>query len=198
MLVIIGHQNVVGDRIEPWYNVSFSVAPIDPARLSRWKNALAMGFNSNGVSSQIPLKLPEKNEYLPDKRLLNELPPTSNITDRPQLVMNETGVRVWCMNSHPFESPKFDFDILLWNPNLQGTSRDTVLGNLGTKLFYEELERNLAAAADAGNSFLISVDVFHSTLSVGGYDPATIERIIRDILKKFKNKDIYRDPRTLA
>lgn len=132
ILLTIGHRNVVGDRTESWYKVSYKVTPIDPKVLSEWKATLESNSNA---STKVALKLPERNEYLPDKRLLNELPASTNITGLPKLMLNETNARTWCMNSHPFENPKVDIDILLlYPPDFYQNRRDNLLAALFSKL----------------------------------------------------------------
>lgn len=185
MYVLIGHRNIRGNRVEPWYNVSYSESPIDPTLLNRWKNTL---FGRNANASKL-LTLPKKNEYMPDKKLLEQFPASTNVTGKPILVINETGAKMWCMNSHPFVSPKIDVNILLlhWNPyNL----RENTLSKLFERLVNEQLDRTLAAAADAGNGFSFADEQF----SVNGYDTAIVERILGEVLKSAREFKV--DPKT--
>lgn len=119
---------------------------------------------------------------MPDEKLLRNLSTSTNITGIPSLIINETGLLIWCMNSHPFVSPTVSVDILLLNSVPRLGRRDIALMNLLNYLIQEKLNRDLAAAADAGNWFAFD----SNQILVGGYDLKVVEHILNEILKTLR------------
>lgn len=183
-LIILAHNEVEGDLLEPWYNVSYSIKKIPDKKIVEWNNPRK--------NDQI-FKLPDENPYISELSKISnpEQKQFTNIKEKPKLISEKAGIKFWCMNAHPFtESPKIDFEILLINGNLSKSARNSVMISIFTRLATNELGREMTPAITAGNSIALGVSWRGLHLSAMSFETSVLQEITRKAAKVIRGLKI--------
>ncbi|KAA8997616.1 pitrilysin [Affinibrenneria salicis] len=148
----------------------YQVERVDETRFARWQ----------ALGQDISLTLPAANPYIPDDfSLINVPQPVS----RPQMLLNESGLRVLYMPSRYFaDEPKADITLLLRNANAQSSARRQVLFALTDYLAGLALDELGYQASVGGISFSTGSND-GLTIRANGYTqrlPQLLQALMRD------------------
>ncbi|XOV82989.1 MAG: insulinase family protein [bacterium] len=175
VLVEISGPDVVGDEIEPWFKVPFS---------------LARGDISRTRVANVSLSLPEKNPYLPENLELvatNETP-LSPYVQKPEL-------QLWLKSDVQFGSPRANIFLELAVAEGLVSPADRAIAQLYRMIVQDALSKDVYPAYLAGLSYSISVPDSGYEIRVGGYQDQQ-QVLLQSVLDAFLNTQI--DPERFA
>ena len=150
------HQGVETDRVEPLYQVAYSVGKPD-----------ALPDDRFGEQLLARLKLPEPNPFLPERV---ELKPIAQRAAAPRPLHREDGMSLWHQQDDEFGTPRGAFAASFEFPQAQDTPRHAVLLELLVDLVNDQLNEYSYPASVAGLSYSLSRSGKGLLLLVYGYD----------------------------
>ena len=154
MLVMITAPNISVETNSKYYQTPYSVSPVDPQLLQPLSSA----------QSRLPLRLAEKNPFMPTDLSLIE----AGLTERPTLIKDVAGLRVWHLENIQFGVPKAHIIISLGSEKtatLEGSSA----AQLYVAYIQDQLNSNLYPALMAGLTYSIQASEQGISILLGGY-----------------------------
>ncbi len=127
-------QLAVTDKVTDYYDVDYSLVPIDPATIERWKEA-------GGHVESGELQLPTANTFIPERLALLDLTAEA----RPVKVSGDADIAVWYRPDNQFGTPRANFYFNIMSPAV-GNVRNIVLTVLYVRLVNSQLNKTVYPA----------------------------------------------------
>ena len=198
LLLTVVAPGLLTDAESYYYQTPYSVEVIDEKTLNSWQRP--------GVVSG--LYLPEPNPFLPDDLALLELP--ADTAEKPQLLVDMKGKRLWYMQNSEFRLPKAYVTMDLFLPAAMGDANDAVMSEVYVGLVNEILVELSYPASLAGLNFNLIRHARGMRLYLGGYhqkqsilleeilevmanpqiSEALFKRVKSRLLRSYKNADL--------
>ncbi len=165
MLMTLSARGVPTDKIEPWYSTRYSTRRITPDRIALWHQyphqaALATNRPNPFIPENLAIK-PLKGEPLPAT--------AANVMDKPKLLVDSDGVRLWFKQDNQFFTPRSNFFVYAMTPLFQNSLRNSLLANFVVSLVNDKLSAYAYPANLAGADFGIGARSRGFTLALSGY-----------------------------
>lgn len=165
------------DRVEPWFDVPYGIAPLDPAIVARWQD----------TAVEAALALPAPNPFVPDDLALIDAG-----GETPRAVLDEPGFEVWHLADPSFGAPRAQVRIDLRTPRAGATPADAVNAALYTRLVKDALNEFAYPARLAGLSFSLGADGDSLTLSLGGFDDK-LDVLLSRVVDTMRDLEVHED-----
>ncbi len=156
------------DRVEPRYDVPYSIQPLSPSLQERFATASADGA----------LALPPLNPFLPqDVALLSGDAPSA----QPTAVVDEPGLAVWHLQDTSFGAPRAMVAATLHLPDKSATLQDRMRMALWTQLVDHHLAATIDQAKTAGVNPYVQRDADGLYLEVRGFHD-TLDEVLEALV----------------
>ena len=167
VLVTYTSQEVTTSQTDPWYGAAYDYQSLPESRIAQWQPA----------SIDPALSIPEPNPFLPDDitlkasqfRDINDLS-LQEIVSKPELVLNEDGIRLWVQEDDIFAQPRANFFLYAMTPLFSESLESSILSSLAVSLLNDKLNEYEYPANLAGVFYQLSRRSRGFTLSLGGYN----------------------------
>jgi len=156
LLLTLSHGEVQTDRESRWFATPYAVEKLDAAELAREASA------ADGA-----LALPAPNEFIPERVALK---PSQGSADRPALLADEPGYRLWHLQDPAFPVPKASIHLQLLSPAANDNARDAALAALQARLVTDALNEYAYPASLAGLRYRVEADARGLAVEISGYD----------------------------
>lgn len=169
MLRTIIAPGVATDTVDPWYNTPIRIRPMNYQADAQLEAEL-----------QQALFLPQPNPFIPTDFSLYEGEPQN----KPALLRNDTGLRLWHYPEQEFAQPKARVLIQLQQASVQNSARDRVLAQLFARSVNEDLNTFSYPAHLAGLSYQLSASGRGLEITLAGYQhklPVLLERLLQQM-----------------
>lgn len=168
-------------KVEPLYNVSYSVSVIPEKKLQKWSEAQPRPEHEFAI--------PPPNQFIPDKFPIHRaLPEFSN---KPVLLRQDSRTRLWILQNDAFETPKSMVYVIYRTDIIRRGSSDIVRLALIAKTYLEANEEELGAARMAGSKIDVVPVLNGLVISINGYNQKQLQ-ILKSVLDKLKRFTINR------
>jgi secreted Zn-dependent insulinase-like peptidase len=160
------------DKITKYYDVGYSLLPIDSETLNRWKKAR--------VSED--LMLPANNPFIPERLELLEFDLGPEI---PRRVPTGSKVSLWYQPDNEFETPRANFYINIMSTRANASPENLVLTELYVRMVNSELTRTIYPAYLADLNYRLYRHARGISIRVSGFEDKQSEllKIIIDALE---------------
>lgn len=158
MRLVYVHPDVETDRIAKWYDTPYSVKPIDPAKIARWKQI---------THQDDELLLPVENPYL-KKPVVMEPRNADEITEVPQIIAKSEGFNFYFKQDEMFNVPKGHCYIAIDCPISTASIKNIAITRLFTELFLDAVLEDHYNAELAGLSYHVYVHQGGLTVHTSG------------------------------
>lgn len=169
MLMTLTAPEASADRASTYYQTPYSRKPLTQQELAQWRAA----------APDAAIRLPEPNLFIAADPVLQ---PLQQRRDKPALLRDEAGLRLWFLQDPQFRLPKANVMIGVRSP-LAGNSPATVVQTeLLVRMLQENLNEFSYPASLAGLSFNITRSSRGINLRVAGFDakqPLLLERMLQ-------------------
>lgn len=167
LLEVVG-PDVHTDQLETWFKVPYK---LEQRRIS-------------GAPQQASLRLPDKNQFLPEKLSLLE-----DDTIGPVLIVARPGLELWLDRDAEFGVPRANLYFNLGVRNGLTTPEDIVLAQLYQRLVSDALNEYAYPALLAGLGYRLAVTSSGFQIRVSGYSDQQPE-LLSAVLDKFRNMQL--------
>jgi secreted Zn-dependent insulinase-like peptidase len=177
MLMTVSSPTARTDRNSKYYQTPYSKTALPLATLQAWTHA--------PLSDAI--QLPAANIFIANDLLLKALPtqpPT--LPEKPQLLQDSGGTRLWFLQDSVFRLPKASITIDIRSPRAGDTAQHAAASELLVRMLRENLNEFSYPAALAGLSYDISRTSRSISIRVQGFNerqPVLLEQILKAIQK---------------
>lgn len=168
-------------KVEPLYNVSYSVESIPEEKLRRWSAAKPQSYHNFAV--------PPPNRFIPNEFPIHRAMP--EFSYKPVLLRQTPRSQLWILQNDAFKTPKSMIYANYLTDVIQRGTSDIVKLALITKTFHEANEEELGAARMAGSKIDVMPVINGLVIIVNGYNQKQFQ-ILKSILEKLKNFTISR------
>jgi secreted Zn-dependent insulinase-like peptidase len=155
LLLTLSSPEQATDRVEPHYQAEYSLQPLERQWLSRLQQ----------LPANDKLAIPAPNPFIPQRLELLTLQPML----KPQLLVEQPGLRLWYQQDQQFRVPKSDLFFSFRSPLANDTPRHQVMTHLLIKLLNEQLNAFLYPAYEAGFNVDIYPHVRGFSTRISGY-----------------------------
>lgn len=156
-LVIIA-PNLTTNKVAPWYETAFSVAPISAQDHERW-----LALQSNHTMS-----LPEPNPFIVERLAYS---PCRDCDPIPKILLKHQGLRLWHYQNDEFKVPKGHIYTAIDSDFAGQTPRLVALCHLYIEMLHDDLAEMTYPAEIAGMHYEIYPHQAGLTMHVSGYTP---------------------------
>jgi secreted Zn-dependent insulinase-like peptidase len=136
--------------------------------------------------------LPDLDIYLPTKNPFIHYDltpkPLGSIHDKPQVLKQSDGFRLWHMQDSEFRVPKGVIYIAIDSPHAVASTRAIVMARLCVEVFLDALVKETYQAEIAGMGYNMYAHQGGVTLSLSGFSPKQPE-LLKVILDRFTNRE---------
>jgi insulysin len=163
---------------DPWYGSAYGLEAVAPERLALWRSA--------GEVAELAIAAP--NPFLPENLQLKpyrgEPAPAGlpNVAVKPQLLVQEDGLRLWFKQDTEFATPRASFFVYALTPLFEDKLRHSLLSSFVVNLVNDQLNEFAYPANLAGSFFGLSARARGFTLSVSGYSDKQ-ELLLEELLR---------------
>ena len=188
MMMTLTARGLPVDTTEAHYGARYSKQRITPARIAQWQQ-----YPPNAA-----LAVVEPNPFIPENLALKPLvgapvtPDAANVQDKPQLIVDEGGVRLWFKQDNEFFTPRTNFYVYALTPLFQDSLRNSLLANFVVNLVNDELSAYAYPANMAGAGFGIGARSRGFTLALGGYSDKQAQ-LLETLLQTLTAADFQQD-----
>lgn len=169
VLVEISGPDIVGDQVEPWFKVPFSLASGDIAQTT---------------VAEVNLSLPEENPYLPENLELVAA------NDEPlQQYVQTPELELWLNSDVQFGSPRANIFLELAIEDGLISPSDRAIAQLYRMIVEDALSKDVYPAYLAGLSYSISVPDSGYEIRIGGYQDQQ-QVLLESVLDAFLNTEL--------
>src|SRR5690606_9140838 len=145
------------------YGGEYTLEPISAERLAGWREG--------GREDALALAIPAPNPFIPEDLSLKALSAEAkDLFDKPDLILDEEGVRLWFRQDNLFRVPRANFYLYAMSPLFEDSLEHSLLASLAISLVNDSLNTWSYPARLAGVSYGIGRGGRGFTLSLGGYD----------------------------
>ncbi|RMF19155.1 MAG: peptidase M16, partial [Gammaproteobacteria bacterium] len=153
-LVILVAPDAETDRLEPWYQVPYSIRPLE--------DSLRTAKTGQSVSG---IHLPAPNEFIPERV---EWAPGADMP-HPEQLKDLDGLEAWWARDVSFKTPKASFYVSLRSPRVNDSAAHFVHAQLLVDLIRDQLNEYVYPAHLAGLDFRLYRHLRGMTLRIDGY-----------------------------
>jgi hypothetical protein len=184
MLMTISARGVPTDKIEPWYAAKYSKQQIGADRIASWHQ----------YPHQAALATNKPNPFIPEHLAVKPLQAaklpaaTANVTDKPRLLVEGDGVRLWFKQDNQFFTPRSNFFVYAMTPLFQNSLRNSLLANFVVSLVNDRLSAYAYPANLAGADFGIGARSRGFTLALSSYSDKQAQ-LLETLLKTLTAAD---------
>jgi insulysin len=188
MLLTLSARGLPVDSTERWYGTPFSRQSVTAERQRRWAD----------YPRSAALAIMPPNPFIPEDlalkpRLEAPLPPDQpNVLQKPTLLVDEDGIRLWFKQDNQFFAPRANFYLYALTPVFEDSLRNSLLATLVVTLVNDRLSAYAYPANLAGAGFGIGTRSRGFTLAVGGYSDKQQE-LLESLLKTLTAADFGQD-----
>ena len=177
VLLTFTSRSVQGDQVDPWYGTRYSFDQVPVVVQQLWQN--------QPVEQSLAIAAP--NPFLPESLEIKpflgtpEVPGVPGVEQKPELLVNEGGVRLWFKQDMEYLTPRANFYVYAMTPRFGNSLYDTLLSTFVVSLVNDKLNEFSYPANLAGAFFGISRRSRGYTLSVRGYNdkqPQLLEALL--------------------
>ncbi|MGI9275717.1 MAG: insulinase family protein [Endozoicomonas sp.] len=168
MRQVVIAQDLKTDTVEPYFQTSYGIKPLPESLLKR-------------VASPVrhsELLIPAANEFIAQDLKLR----ASDDSDRPSVVIEKPGLRVWSMTDSSFEVPRASIRLKVSTSMASDTAEHTVLHQLYRALLSRSLNEYGYPAKEAGLHYGLSASREGLVISLSGYQDKQFI-LLEDILE---------------
>ncbi|XQW85955.1 insulinase family protein [Thalassotalea piscium] len=156
MRLLLIAKSATFDRISKWYQVPYTMAPIDKHLIEQWEN---IELNSQ-------LYLPSKNQYIVDQPQV--LTSEKNTAELPEIISQENGLTLWFKQDTAFKVPKGYIYINIDNPNVIQSVENIAMTRLLVELFSDDIVEQFYDAELAGINYHLYSNQGGLTIQISG------------------------------
>ena len=180
VLLTFTSRSVTGDEVDPWYGTRYSFRQVPLVVRQLWQN----------MPQENSLAIAEPNPFLPEdltiKPYEGEAAPVDVplVEDKPQLLVDEGGARLWFKQDNVFQSPRANFYVYALTPYFGDSLRNTLLSGFVVSLVNDKLSEFSYPANLAGSFFGLARRSRGFTLTVRGYNdkqPELLEALLQTL-----------------
>ncbi len=188
MLMTISARGVETDKVEPWYSVKYSTRHIAADRIASWRK----------YPHQAALTTNQPNPFIPENLAIKPLkgaplsPTIANVMEKPKLLVNSDGVRLWFKQDNQFFTPRSNFFVYAMTPLFQNSLRNSLLANFVVSLVNDKLSAYAYPANLAGADFGIGARSRGFTIALSGYSDKQTQ-LLETLLKTLTAADFDRE-----
>jgi len=203
LLIMETSPLVEANETEQWFQVPYSLEPVDPELVKEWAAQPLTGR----------IKLPLPNPFLPENLTLL----TAEInTDKPVLI-EKPGLSVWFKNDPDFSAPRANLYFSIRSPMASGSPLNVVMAGLFVEMIREQLNEYSYPATLAGLGYdiynhqrgigvrirgyndkqALLLETVMSTMKEPNFDEPTFNRLKRRYIRSLNNRR-KNDPSRLA
>ncbi|WP_264342608.1 insulinase family protein [Rheinheimera sp. MM224] len=151
MRVMFIAPDIQANREARWYQTPYSVQPLEQSQIEHYLHAKVPPGNH----------LPQSNPYLvTELKLLSD----ADHMAKPQLLVQESGFKLWFKADTDFKTPKGHIFVQLNLPNCIGSVSQMACSRLWLELFQDQINESFYAATTAGLTYNLHVQ--HSGISL--------------------------------
>ncbi|MES2604840.1 MAG: insulinase family protein, partial [Pseudomonadota bacterium] len=130
MLLMLSAPALDADNTEQWYGTRYGEQPIPQTRIGLWQQypqdeTLAISAPNPFIPENLALKPLEGEPMAPD---------AANVQEKPELLVNADGVRLWFKQDNEFFTPRTNFYVYALTPVFQNSLRNSLLSNFAVTL----------------------------------------------------------------
>lgn len=184
VLVTFTSNTVDGDRTDPLFGGKYRVSAIDDVRMQAWQEA----------DVAAPLSIPEPNPFLPEDLGIRDIAGAGPFgpENKPSLIMNENGIRLWFKHDNEFQVPRANFYVYAMTPLVNDTLENSLLSRLAISLMNDKLDEYSYSANLAGLGYGVSGRARGFTIRLSGYnDKQSI--LLEEVLRTLQEADFEQD-----
>lgn len=180
VLVTLTARGVETDRSDPWYGARYALKPLSQEQLARWRAA----------QRPAELAITKPNPFIPKDLAIKPMRGTPqpegipSAAAKPELLLDEGGVRLWFKQDQEFLVPRANFYVYAMTPLFNRDLRNSLLATFVVSLVNDKLNEYAYPANLAGAYFGVSGRARGFTLSVGGYNdkqPVLLEALLETL-----------------
>ncbi len=163
------------NRKAKWYETPYSVTPFTPQQLLLWQD----------LDPEPELALPGENPFICYDL---DPQPLEGDTDKPELIEDLPGFRLWHLQEKEFHIPKGVVYVAIDSPHAVSTPRNIVKMRLCVEMFLDSLTKRTYPAEIAGMGYNIYAHQGGITLSISGFSQKQPE-LLKMILQRFAARE---------
>lgn len=188
MLVMLSAPGLDADNTEQWYGTRYGEQPITQQRIAQWREY--------PQDTELAVTMP--NPFIPENLALKPLegaplpPDADNVNQKPQLLIDADGVRLWFKQDNQFFTPRTNFYVYALTPLFQDSLRNSLLANFAVTLVNDQLSSYSYPANLAGAGFGLGARSRGFTLSLSGYSDKQ-ETLLETLLQTLTAADFKQD-----
>ena len=178
MLRTLIAPGVTTDTLDPWYGTPMRIRPLNYQPDATFAGELQA------------LHLPQPNPFIPTDFTLYDGEPQ----DKPSLLRDEQGLRLWYYPEQEFSMPKARILIQLQQADVQNSARERVLAQLYARSVNEALNTFSYPAYLAGLTYQLSATGRGLEINLSGYQhklPVLLERILGEMQQATLSEDDF-------
>ena len=170
-------QSLGTDKISEYYDVAYSLAPIEPETLNLWKTKIA----------HESLQLPAENPFIPERLDLLEIDSEQKAPEKISAAQLSTaaGVTLWYQPDNQFSTPRANFYFNIMSPLANSSTENLVLTELYVRLVNSQLNKIIYPAYLADLNYSLYRHARGISVRISGFEDKQSEflSIIIDALE---------------
>jgi len=175
MQVFLSSSKVTTDKVEPLYNMAYSVASYGEKQLKNWQNPESNSY----------FYIPKKNPFIG----LNELK-TYDVNDqKPSMSHRKDGFTLWVKSHNDYQQPKISSVFNIYTDQKNNSEENTLIRMLHSQITHNKMTNFGYYAQLAGFDFNIKNTAIGYKISVTGFNDKSLELINR-IFKQFNDLEV--------
>lgn len=188
MMIQLTARGLEVDKTDPWYGARYSARSISAERIAAWRQ----------YPQERALAISPPNPFIPENVAIKPYtgaPAPANVANvevKPQLLINENGVRLWFKQDNEFLTPRANFYLYALTPLFVDSLHNSLLANFVVNLVNDQLSAFVYPANLAGAGFGIGSRTRGFTLSVGGYSDKQTE-LLEALLSTLSEADFKQE-----
>jgi len=156
LLIMETSPLVEANETEQWFQVPYSLEPLDPELVNKWQAQELTGR----------IKLPLPNPFLPEDLTLL----TAEIDAEKPMLIEKPGLKLWFRNDPDFDAPRANLYFSIRSPMASGSARNVVMAGLFAEMIREQLNEYSYPATLAGLGYNIYSHQRGIGVRIGGYN----------------------------
>ncbi|WP_432472420.1 insulinase family protein [Amphritea sp. HPY] len=157
VLITLQGQNVATNNQEQWFNTEFSLSPISDERIQLWQQAqIEPGLATRKLNPFIAEDLSVKD--------------VAEVSDTPNLIIQQDGHSLWYRQDDTFRLPKADFFVSVMSDQANLSPENEVMTGLYTELVKDQLNETLYDALLGGINTRIYPHMRGFSIRISGYN----------------------------
>ncbi len=185
VLLTYTSQSVMPEQTDPWYSAPYTYAALPASRTQAWL----------ADAASPALALPEPNPFLPDDISIKatqqrdaEALSLQEMLDKPALILDEGGVRLWFEQDDIFNLPRANFFLYAMTPLFSDSLENSILSTLVVNLLNDKLNEYEYPANLAGVFYQLRRRSRGFTLSLSGYNDKQ-DILLREVMETLQAHD---------